>query len=389
MPNSIETPAAPPAANGGDAGNAGDANDADTTALRDHLRDYYGRRLKTNKDFAEQACCTDATSAAHASVLELLPSEVWEGYAGCNSPIPADYTEFAGLNILDLGCGRGADAFILAYHAGPTGRVHGVDMTDEQLATARTAAPQVAERFGFPEPTTAFHQGYIETCDAIADDSIDLVVSNCVINLTPFKREVFDTIHRVLKEGGEWYIADVVSDRRIPSAVRDDADLVAECLGGAAYAEDLRRTCAAAGFPYIWEVDRKRIPSESVEQGLGEKVGFWSVVWRAVKLTEPEMIDGQRWAPLERTCEDYGQHATYLGTIGTAPAAFALDAEHIFETDRPAAVCRNTANILRYGRLAAHFEVTAPKKHFGLFSCAPTPAAKDANEGGDTLGACC
>jgi ubiquinone/menaquinone biosynthesis C-methylase UbiE len=326
------------------------------------------------------------TTAAHASIMELLPTEVVEGYAGCASPIPLDYTEFAGLNILDLSCGRGADAFILSYYAGPTGRVYGVDMTDEQLATARAAAPVVAERFGFPEPTTSFHQGYIETCDDIPDGSIDLVVSNCVINLTPFKAQVFATINRVLKEGGEWYIADIVSDRRMPSSVRNDADLVAECLGGAAYAEDLRRVCAGAGFPYLWEVDRKPVPSETVEQGLGEKIGFWSVVWRAVKLTQTETIDGQEWPPLERTCEDYGQHATYLGTIGTAPAAFALDADHLFETDRPVAVCRNTANILRFGRLAEHFEVTAPRKHFGLFECAPAPSAP---EDGSGLGACC
>ena len=321
-------------------------------------------------------------------MLELLPRTVVEGYAGCGSPIPADYAHFAGLSILDLGCGRGADAFVLAYHAGPTGRVHGLDMTPEQLAIARAAAPVVAQRFGFPEPTTAFHQGFIETADDIPDASIDLVVSNCVINLSPAKDAVFRTIHRVLREGGEWYVADIVADRRVPAAWRDDSDLVAECLGGAAYEGDLRRTIAAAGFQYLWEVDRREVPAEAAARATGERVGFASVVWRSVKLTRPERIGDADWPPLERTCEDYGQVATYRGTVSTAPDAFALDREHVFETGRPALVCRNTANILRHGRLAPHFAVTPPVKHFGAFTCTPTPAAREAGARA-VAGACC
>ena len=355
--------------------------------LRAHLRDFYGRRLRTAKDYTANACCTLDTAREHGKVLELLPTEVTEGYAGCGSPIPNDLPGLRGRTILDLGCGRGTDGFVLAFHAGPRGRVLGLDMTAEQLAIARRAAPVVAQRFGFPAPTTEFHEGLIETCDAIPDASVDLVVSNCVINLSPRKDCVFRTIHRVLREGGEWQIADIVADRRVPPALRDDPDLVAECLGGAAYERDLRDTIAGAGFAYLWEVTRNAVPSEAVWRATGERVGFASVVWRSIKATRPERVGDTDLPALERTCEEYGQTATYRGSVPTAPDAFTLDRAHVFEKDRPVPVCRNTANLLRLGRLAPHFEVTPPRKHFGAFRCGPAGTGGDRSE---TLGeGCC
>ncbi len=342
-----------------------------------HLREFYGRRLKTSGDFAQKACCTTDTTREHAGVIEFFPQQVREGYAGCGSPIPADYSQFSGLRILDLGCGRGADVFVLAYHAGPEGFVTGLDMTEEQLAIARDAIPVVMQRFGFESPNVVFHQGYIETADAIPSGSVDLVVSNCVINLSPFKEQVFKTIHRVLREGGAWYIADVIADRRPSSALRSDPDLVAECLGGASYDKDLRGVIGRAGFPYTWEVKRTPIPAPDVERRFGESVKFFSVVWRSIKLTRPERVDGEDLPPLESTCEDYGQVARYLGNLPTSLAKFVLDKNHVFESGRPVPVCRNTANILRFGRLARYFEVSVPVRHFGAFACGPTPATQE------------
>ncbi|MCI0340172.1 MAG: methyltransferase domain-containing protein [Planctomycetales bacterium] len=361
------------------------ARSAGEDPLRAHLRDFYGRRLRTSADFETAACCTVATAESHGSVLELLPTEVVSGYAGCGSPIPSDLVGLRGLTILDLGCGRGADVFVLAFYAGPRGRVIGVDMTPEQLAVARRAAPEVASRFGFPAPTTEFHEGLIETCDAVPDRSVDLVVSNCVVNLSPRKDLVFGTIHRVLREAGEWTLSDIVADRRLPASWREDPDLVAECLGNAAYERDLRRTIAEAGFPYLWEVSRRAIPTEEVAKRTGDPAGCCSVVWRGVKLTRPETIGAESLPPLEPGCEDYGQIATYRGTVPTAPARLVLDRRHVFERARPVAVCRNTANLLRLGRLAPHFDVTPARRHFGPFSCvpAPTPAIEA------TGGACC
>lgn len=357
------------------------------TDMPAYLREFYGRRLRTNKDFKTAACCTIDTARNHGKVLDLLTTDVRDGYAGCGSPIPSDFVDFKGLRILDLGCGRGADCFVLAYYAGRAGRVIGLDMTEEQLAIARRDAPVILKRFGFDAPNVEFVCGYIETCDPIPDASMDLVVSNCVINLSPLKEQVFQTIFRVLKEGGEFYISDVVADRRVPPAIRDNPELVAECLGAAAYDRDLREVIRAAGFPYIWEVKRTPIPTDEVCRSTGENVGFYSVVWRGVKLSRTERVGADELPMLEPTCEDYGQIATYRGNLATVPATFALDADHVFEAARPTPVCRNTANILRHTRLSRYFNVTPPVKHFGVFACGPTPSATSAGE--TQAGGCC
>lgn len=370
-----------------------EAGEQGAGGLQEHLKDFYGRRLKTNRDFAQAACCTTDSQRDHGSILELLPRAVSEGYAGCGSPVPDDRAGFAGLRVLDLGCGRGADVFTLAWYVGPSGFVHGLDMTEEQLAIAREAEPVVMQRFGYAGSNVAFHRGFIETAEMIPDGSVDLVVSNCVINLSPQKERVFRTIHRVLKEGGEWYVADVVADRRPSSAVRDNPDLVAECLGGAPYDRDLKEAVARAGFPYVWEVKRRVIPTPDLERKLGDPTRFFSVVWRGIKLDRSESVDGLTVPALESRCEDYGQVATYRGNLPTSPARFVLDHEHVFETGRPERVCRNTANILRYGRLSRYFDVTRPVRHFGAFACGLTGGTAAAGTGTapscDPASGCC
>lgn len=339
-------------------------------ALRAFLSEFYGRRVSKTSDLAEGACCTLDTSARFREVVPLLPQEVVARQYGCGSPIPED--DLAGLTCLDLGCGAGFDAFVLARQVGPRGFVHGIDMTAEQLAVARRAAPLVADRFGYAEPNVAFHGGFIETADAIADGSVDLVISNCVINLSPAKDQVYRTIHRVLKEGGELYVADVVADRRVPEALAQDPVLVAECLGGAQYEHDLFDTMKDAGFADPRVVSRKVLRRDVK----GEPITFSSLVVRAPKLTRP---------PLDRRCEDYGQVAVYKGTLPAHPARYAYDDHHVFERGRPTAVCRNTARMLSETRLGRHFDVTPPLRHFGLFACGPAPATA-ANVAG---GACC
>ena len=114
-------------------------------------------------------------------------------------------------------------------------------MTDAQLDVARKYQDEQARRFGFDASNVDFRAGFIEDLAelGIEDNSVDLVVSNCVINLTPFKDQVFSEIYRVLKPGGELYFSDVFCDRRIPDELRDDPVLRGECLGGALYIEGL------------------------------------------------------------------------------------------------------------------------------------------------------
>ncbi len=204
--------------------------------LREHLRFYYGQHLKKSSDLSQKACCTDETEKRHAGILKLIPNEVKERHYGCGCPIPED--DLTGLSVLDLGSGAGVDAFIVSHKVGATGFVHGIDMTDEQLEVANRHATQVAAKFGFNGPNTAFHKGFIEVADAIPDDSIDLVISDCVINLSPRKDLVFQTIQRVLREGGEFYISDIAADRRVPKSISEDPEMIAECLGGAQYEHD-------------------------------------------------------------------------------------------------------------------------------------------------------
>lgn len=338
--------------------------------LREWLRAFYGRTLKTSADLTEKACCTTSTLSRFRDVLELIPAAVKEKHYGCGCPLPED--DLTGLVVLDLGSGAGVDAFIASYLVGPDGFVHGIDMTDEQLAVARENAPVVARRFGYPRPNVAFHKGFIETADDIPNASVDLVISDCVVNLSPAKDEVFRTVWRVLKPGGELYYADIFADRRVPETIRDDPRLVAECLGGADYEHDALDRMKDAGFRDPRVVDRRVLQTEA----LGQPIVFSSLTVRAQKFDPP----------LDRRCEDYGQIAIYKGNLPASPARFAYDDHHVFEAGRPTPVCRNTARMLSETRLARYFDVTEPVRHFGIFACGPAPSASDAAK---PTGACC
>lgn len=328
--------------------------------LRSHLKEYYGRHLRAQTDLKQKACCTDEVKSRYSDILKLIPAEVKEKHYGCGCPVPDD--NLKGLTILDLGSGAGVDAFIVSYLAGPEGFVHGIDMTPSQINLASQNANCVMKNFDFGKLNVAFHQEFIESADCIPDSSIDLVISNCVINLSPRKDLVFGTIWRVLKEGGEFYISDIVSDRRLPEKIRNDEDLIAECLGGAEYENDLIDVIQDSGFLDPRIVSRREVQRDV----LGEPCVFYSVTMRGFKFAEK----------LDRRCEDYGQIATYNGKLHTQQARFMLDDHHIFEAHRPTPVCRNTARMLTETRLSAYFNVTQPIAHFGLFPCGPSASSR-------------
>lgn len=329
------------------------------------VKQYYGKMLKTNADLKTNACCTLDAMPAHLNpILSQIHPEVLEKFYGCGSPIPA---VLEGKTVLDLGCGTGRDAFLLSKLVGPEGKVIGVDMTAEQLEVAQRHIDYHRQTFGFSKTNVEFFQGYIEDLESlgIKTNSIDVVVSNCVINLSPEKRRVFSEIFRVLKPGGELYFADIFSGRRIHKPLAEDPVLVGECLGGALYIEDFRRCLAEIGYPDHRVVTQQRITLENPE--LEQKVGmipFYSMTIRAFKLK------------LEDRCEDYGQAAYYLGTIPQCPHAFPLDDHHLFEKGRPVPVCGNTAAMLTQTRYAPHFRVEGDlSTHYGLFDCGPKGSA--------------
>jgi SAM-dependent methyltransferase len=348
-----------------------------TTAgsVTDAVKEYYGTVLSSSQDLKTSACCIAEPPPAHiADALTRVHDEVQDRFYGCGSPIPAAVD---GITVLDLGCGSGRDAFVLSQLVGAEGRVVGVDMTEEQLAVARRHQDWHAERFGYAN--TEFHQGYIEDLAAagVADGSVDLVVSNCVLNLSPDKPRVFREIFRVLKPGGELYFSDVFADRRLPAALMDDPELVGECLAGALYTEDFRRLMQASGCADARTVATTPITLSSPE--IERKIGFAAFTSRTVRAFK---------LPLEDRCEDYGQIAVYRGTTTEHPHAFDLDDHHRFHTGRPVLVCGNTADMLERTRYAPHFTVTGAKEtHFGLFPCAPADAT--ATGASASAAACC
>lgn len=241
-------------------------------------------------------------------------------------------------------------------------------MTEEQLAIARDTSGWHADRFGYPRSNTTFHRGYIEDLRALGllDASVDVVVSNCVVNLSPRKDLVLAEALRVLRPGGEIYFSDVFADRRLAPEVATDPLLYAECLGGALYEADFVSLAKRAGL-----LDPRVVTSQAItiqNDEIAGKVGsarFRSVTYRLLKL------DG-----LDDQCEDYGQVATYRGGLEGAESLFWLDDHHAFERGRAERICANTAAILSRTRFAPWFEVIGDKTmHFGLFPCGPTMAA--------------
>lgn len=329
------------------------------------IQQYYGETLSSHRDLKTGACCSPAAMPSYLRAwLRDVPREVTDRFYGCGSPIPA---AAEGATVLDLGCGTGCDAFLCSRLVGPDGRVIGIDMTPQQLAVAERGLAEHRRVTGLDN--VAFRLGSIEDLAAagVASASIDVVVSNCVLNLASDKGRVLAEVFRVLKPGGELFFSDVFADRRIPAALLEDPVLRGECLSGALYFEDFRRSLQALGCDDARVVARSEVPllDDGIERLIGH-VRFESITVRAFKLD------------LEDRCEDYGQVATYRGTIPHHPHAFDLDDHHRFETGRPMLVCGNTADMLQKTRYAAHFAVTARGAHFGLFDCARVAAVAPA-----------
>ena len=334
------------------------------------VKDYYGAAIGGARDLATKACCCrEAIPPRHQAILAEIDHEILDRFYGCGSPIPPC---LEGCTVLDLGCGAGRDAYLVSRLVGSRGQVIGVDMTAEQLAVARRHQAAQAERFGFARSNVDFREGRFEDLAAlgVADASVDVVISNCALNLSPDKRRAFAEIFRVLKSGGELYFSDVFADRRPPSELADDPVLLGECLAGAMYVEDFRRLLRGLGCLDYRGVSRSgiAIDNPAVEARVGA-IGFQSMTIRAFKLNS-----------LEDICEDYGQVAVYLGSDPEQPHGFALDDHHLFETGKPMLVCGNTAAMVSQTRYARHFHLIGDRsRHFGRFDCgAAAPAASTA-----------
>ena len=162
---------------------------------------------------------------------------------GCGNPVALASLE-PGETVVDLGAGGGFDCFLAAKQVGESGKVIGVDMTPDMLTTARMNAEKMGAK------NVEFRLGEIEHLP-VADNSVDIIMSNCVINLSPDKLSVYRDAFRVLKPGGRLAIADIVATAPLPEKVQKDMALVSACIGGAATIDDTKEMLREAGFVKI------------------------------------------------------------------------------------------------------------------------------------------
>ncbi len=349
--------------------------------MKDAVKEYYGKTLQGSDDLKTDACCTDTAMPDFVKQgLSKIHAEVSARYYGCGLVMPE---LLQGMRILDLGSGSGRDCFLLSQLVGEKGYVLGVDMTDEQLAVANKYIDYHMDQFGFSTPNIEFKKGYIEHLDelGLADNSFDIIISNCVINLSPDKEAVLREAYRILKPGGEVYFSDVYSDRRISKELMADPILYGECLSGALYWNDFHNLAKHVGFldPRLVEDRPLSIDNDEVAKRINH-IDFFSATYRLFKLPD-----------LEPHCENYGQAVIYKGTIPHHECQLQFDKQNVIKAGVAFPVSGNTYRMLSETRFAEHFEFLGSNDtHHGIFegkgTALPFDKAVTTNDSG---GSCC
>jgi len=228
------------------------------TPIHDAVREHYAERIKTNASCCgPESCCSSDSNLYPADLLATLPDGESAISYGCGDPITLASLQ-SGQTVLDLGSGAGLDCFFAAKKVGETGRVIGVDMTPEMIERARSSAQRLNIQ------NVEFRQGYLEDLP-VASETVDVIISNCVINLSPDKSRVFAEAFRVLKPGGKMAVSDIVTDGPLPEAVKQSLSAWAGCVAGAVEARDYVGMMETVGFSNISIVpvyfDRETIDS--------------------------------------------------------------------------------------------------------------------------------
>lgn len=350
------------------------------------------------KDYNPESAVRDRYSAAASAreaalccpvdynreYLKVIPQEVIDRDYGCGDP--SQYVR-AGETVLDLGSGGGKICFIASQVVGATGKVIGVDMNDDMLALARQSSPLVAEKIGFQN--TEFKKGKIQDLKLdrdkvdtylkarpiqsesdlvqfekfcadlvekeplVADQSIDAVVSNCVLNLVNNgdKKQLFREIFRVLKRGGRAIISDIVSDEYVPQHMQDDPELWSGCISGAFQESEFLKAFQDAGFYGIEVVKRDETPWQTVE----------GIEFRSVTVVAYRGKEGDCW--------DHKEALVYKGPFSSVTD----DDGHTFMRGERVAVCRKTFEIFSREPYAQYFDHVKPLNEVAAQEAKPFP----------------
>ena len=216
--------------------------------IHEVVREHYAERIKNNASCcgpssSSSSCCTSDSNLYPADLLATLPQGESAISYGCGDPITLASLE-PGQTVLDLGSGAGLDCFFAANKVGETGHVIGVDMTPEMIERARSSAQRLNIQ------NVEFRQGYLEDLP-VEGNTVDVIISNCVINLSPDKAKVFTEAFRVLKPGGKLAVSDIVTDGPLPDAIKKSLSAWAGCVAGAVEAHEYLAMMKSVGFTDI------------------------------------------------------------------------------------------------------------------------------------------
>uniref|UniRef100_A0A672RAJ9 Arsenite methyltransferase n=1 Tax=Sinocyclocheilus grahami TaxID=75366 RepID=A0A672RAJ9_SINGR len=302
-----------------------------SSAVHENVKNYYGSRLETSDDLQTNAACVMPSRPLPKSVCEALKQvhpDVCKRYFGCGLVIPET---LEGCTVLDLVSGSGRDCYVLS----------------KLIVASQKYVQYHQEKFGYSLPNTVFVKGYMEKLSdaGIQNNSLDVVVSNCVICLCPDKRTVISEAYKVLKEGGELYYSDMYASEVVPDSFKEDPVLWGEGMAGALYWRDLITLMNDIGFstPHLVAGSHIVVHNPEIQRKTGD-VKYASGTYRIFKLPQNSIKTRAL--------------VTYKGTVPDCAECFEFDASHSFKTNAPVEVGAEMAAILQNTRFSTNFNIT-------------------------------